>query len=235
MSTHEYRAAEVDRQFDYALKKGASSSGKTRTIASIFHAAKLNGYVTQRRPQAHIGGAVPPFDLLQGIPAHLPDGMDPNEFVGPRVGHAQLFPVKAISLFVALGSVGKTSTLMAMACRMASGEPWGTDRLQMRRGMFFSVEETQTELWRKFGATAEGLPQSGVRLMQQNLRLFSMRDREPRLTVPVGSDVQPTGLGSEMIKVALEHQAEFIILDHLQGMVSGDLNNSTTMVALAGR
>ena len=103
----------------------------------------------------------------------------------------------------------------------------------MRRGMFFSVEETREELGRKFGATMDGLPQSCMRLARENLRLFSMRDRDPRLTVPVGSDVQPSGLGGRIIDTAVEHEAEFIILDHLHGLASGDLNNSTTMVALA--
>ena len=130
MGMHEYDPAEVDRQFDYALANIASSSGKTRTIASIFYAAKQNGYVPQQELHASIGGAVPPFDLLQGIPAYLPDGMEPNEFVGPRVGRAQLFPAKAISLLVALGSVGKTSTLMSLACHMGTGQPWSGDPLQ---------------------------------------------------------------------------------------------------------
>jgi RecA-family ATPase len=233
MGMHEYDPAEVDRQFDYALANIASSSGKTRTIASIFYAAKQNGYVPQQELKASVGGAVPPFDLLKGIPAHLPDGMEPNTFIGPRLGRAQLFPAKAISLLVALGSVGKTATLISMSCHMGTGHPWGGDPLQARRGLFFSVEEPQQELERRFGATMDGLPERYMRFAQENLRLFSMRDRDPRLTVPVGSDVQPSGLGDRVIDAALEHQAEFIILDHLQGLASGDLNNSTTMVILA--
>jgi RecA-family ATPase len=122
---------------------------------------------------------------------------------------------------------------MSLACHMGTGQPWSGDPLQTRRGMFFSVEETHEELWRKFGATMDGLPERYMRFAQENLRLFSMRDRDPRLTVPVGSDVQPSGLGDRVIDAALEHQAEFIILDHLQGLASGDLNNSTTMVILA--
>jgi hypothetical protein len=233
MAMYEYDPAEVDRQFQDALKRRGSFSGKMITIRSLFAAAKQNGYVPQQPPHSPREGGVPPFDLFTGLPAYKPEGMEPNTFVGPKVGRAELFPAKAISLFVALGSVGKTSTLMAMACHMATSEPWGGNPLRMRRGLFFSVEETQQELWRKFGAAMEGLPASGVRLAQDNLRLFSMRDRDPRLTVPVGSDVRPSGLGDRIVEVALEHQAEFIILDHLQGMVSGDLNNSTTMVAFA--
>jgi hypothetical protein len=230
---HDYDAAEVDRQFDYALKHRASSSGKAITIRSLFHAAKQNGYIPQAARHATRDGAIPPFDLFKGIPAYQANGMGPNIFVGPQVGRAELFPAKAISLFVALGSVGKTSTLMAMACHMATGTPWGGDALQVRRGMLFSVEESEHELWRKFGASMECLPLNVMRSAQNNLRLFSMRDRDPRLTVPVGQDVQPSGLGDRIVEAALKHQAEFIILDHLQGMVSGDLNNSTTMVVLA--
>lgn len=233
MAKHEYDQAEVDRQFDYALQHSSSSSGKMRTIRSLFFAAKQNGYVALSTQHSPRNGAIPPFDLFKGIPAYQPNGMAPNTFVGPTVGRAELFPAKAISLFVALGSVGKTSTLMAMACHTAIGAPWGGNPLQVRRGMMFSVEESEHELWRKFGASMEGLPPSFIRSAQNNLRLFSLRDRDPRLTVPVGSDVQPSGLGDRIVEAALEHQAEFIILDHLQGMVSGDLNNSTTMVAFA--
>ena len=230
---HEYDQAEVDRQFDDALKRCSSSSGKARTIASLFFAAKQNGYVPRGTQQSPRNGSVPPFDLLKGVPAYHPNGMAPNVFVGPKVGRAELFPEKAITLLVALGGAGKTSTLMAMACHMATGTPWDGNPLPIRRGMIFSVEETDRELLRKFGASMEGLPESCVQLAQRTLRLFSMRDIDPRLTVQVGSDVQPSGLGDRIVEVALKHQAEFIILDHLQGMVSGDLNNSTTMVAFA--
>jgi hypothetical protein len=233
MSTHEYDPAEVDRQFDYALKRQVGSTGKARTIASVFYAAKQNGYVPHTKPQTESRHNVPPFDLLHGLPEYFSEGMEPNEFVGPQIGRARLFPAKAISLVVALGSVGKTTTLISMSCHMAAGQPWGNDPLQMRRGMVFSVEETQRELNRKFGACVDAFPENGLRFARQNLALFSMRDRDPRLTIPFGSDIQASGLGIRIIEAALQHRAEFIVLDHLQGMVSGDLNNSTTMVAIA--
>lgn len=233
MSRHEYDRAEVDRQFDYALKRRVGSTGKASTIASVFYAAKQNGYVPHTKPQTESRHNVPPFDLLHGLPEYFSEGMGPNEFVGPQIGRAQLFPAKAISLLVALGSVGKTTTLMSMSCHMAAGQPWGDDPLQVRRGMVFSVEEPQRELNRKFGACVDEFPDNGRILARQNLALFSMRDRDPRLTVPFGSDIQPSGLGIRIIEAALQHRAEFIVLDHLQGMVSGDLNNSTTMVAIA--
>lgn len=233
MSRHEYAPTEVDRQFDDALKRRAGSTGRFRTIASVFYEARQNGYVPHNKPQTKNDAKVPPFDLLHGVPEYFSEGIEPNEFVGPQIGRARLFPAKAISLVVALGSVGKTTTLMSMSCHMAAGQPWGNDPLRARRGIVFSVEETQRELNRKFGACVDAFPERGLRLARQNLALFSMRDRDPRLTIPFGSDVQPSGLGVRIIEAALQHRAEFIVLDHLQGIVSGDLNNSTTMVAIA--
>lgn len=231
---HEYDAAEVDRQFDYGLRNRSNAQGKARTALSIIHDAKQHGYVPQ-------GGAapiphsvdVPHFDLLDGVPGFFPNGMDPNVFVGPMVGKAQLFPARAISLLVALGSVGKTSSLIAMAAHIAAGRPWGNGSLKQRRGIVFSVEETQQELWRKFSATVVDWPKRDVRRAQGGLLMYSMSERDPRLTRAVHRNIEPTGLADSIIKISTEHEAEFIILDHLQGMVSGDLNNSDTMVAVA--
>ena len=231
---HEYDAAEVDRQFDWGLRNRTNAQGKARTALSIIHDAKQHGYVPQ-------GGAapispsvdVPHFDRLEGVPGFFPNGMDPNVFVGPMVGKAQLFPARAISLLVALGSVGKTSSLIAMAAHIAAGRPWGNGSLQQRRGIVFSVEETQQELWRKFSATVTDWPEWDVRKAQDGLLMYSMSERDPRLTRAVNRNIEATGLAERIIEIVSEHEAEFIILDHLQGMVSGDLNNSDTMVAVA--
>jgi RecA-family ATPase len=63
--------------------------------------------------------------------------------------------------------------------------------------------------------------------------MYSMSERDPRLTRAVNRNIEPTGLAERIIEITSKHEAEFIILDHLQGMVSGDLNNSDTMVAVA--
>jgi hypothetical protein len=230
---HEYDAAEVDRQFDWGLKNKASSSGNARRARSILYDAKQYGYVPP--PTGHTGVRVeiPPFDRLEGVPGFFPHGMAPNVFVGPMVGKAQLFPARAISLLVALGSVGKTSSLIAMAAHISAGRPWGSGPLQQRRGIVFSVEETQQELWRKFSAAVADWPERDVRRAQGGLLMYTMSERDPRLTRAVNRNIEPTGLAESIIKIATEHQAEFIILDHLQGIVSGDLNNSDTMVAVA--
>ena len=231
---HNYDQTEVDLQFDYGLKNRASSSGKVRSVASIIYDAKRNGYQVPK--QASSGTQreeCPPFELMDGVPSYSKNGMDPQDFIGPKVGQAQLFPASSISLFVAGGSVGKTTSLMAIACHIAAGKPWNDKFLLQRRGIMFSVEETQNELDRKFGASIADWPIQSVRKAQGNFLVYSMTGRDPRLTRSVGRDVQSTGLSAEIIKIALEHHAKFIILDHLQGMVSGDLNNSDTMVAFA--
>ena len=230
---HEYDAAEVDRQFDWGLKNKASSSGNARTARHILKEAKHYGYVPPLMDRVGARVEMPPFDRLAGLPGFFPHGMEPNVFVGPMVGKAQLFPARAISLFVALGSVGKTSTLIAMAAHIAAGRPWGAHPLQQWRGIVLSVEETQQELWRKFSTTVANWPDRDVRRAQSGLLMYSMSERDPRLTRAVNRNIEPTGLAESIIKIASEHEAEFIILDHLQGMVSGDLNNSDTMVAVA--
>ncbi|WP_420587926.1 AAA family ATPase [Marivita sp.] len=230
---HEYDAAEVDRQFDWGLKKKASSSGNARTARHILKDAKEFGYVPPSLDSSVARVEIPPFVRLEGLPGFFRNGMLPNVFVGPMVGQAQLFPARAISLLVALGSVGKTSSLIAMAAHISAGRPWGSGTLQQRRGIVFSVEETQQELWRKFSATAADWPDRDVRRAQEELLMYSMSERDPRLTRAVNRNIEPTGLAERIIEIVLEHEAEFIILDHLQGMVSGDLNNSDTMVAVA--
>lgn len=231
---HEYVASEVDRQFDSGLENRTSTSGKPpRRARSILYDAKHYGYVPPPLDRAGAPVETPPFDRLQGLPGFFPDGMEPNVFVGPVVGTAQLFPARAISLFVALGSVGKTSSLIAMAAHIAAGKSWGGQLLMQRPGIVFSVEETQQELWRKFSATVADWPDRDIRRAQGELLMYSMSERDPRLTRAVNRNIEPTGLAERIIEIVSEHNAEFIILDHLQGMVSGDLNNSDTMVAVA--
>ena len=230
---HEYDKIEVDRQFDWGLENRASTSGNVRTARHILKEAKHYGYVPPPMDRAGARVEIPPFDRLAGVPGFFPHGMDPNVFVGPMVGKAQLFPARAISLLVALGSVGKTSSLIAMAAHISAGRPWGSGPLQQRRGIVFSVEETRQELWRKFSATVADWPEWDVRRAQSGLLMYTMSERDPRLTRAVNRNIEPTGLAESIIKIAMEHEAEFIILDHLQGMVSGDLNNSDTMVAVA--
>ena len=231
---HEYDAVEVDRQFDSGLKNKDSTSGKPpRRTRSILYDAKQYGYVPPPMDRAGTRVEIPPVDRLEGLPGVVPYGMAPNVFVGPMVGKAQLFPARAISLLVALGSVGKTSSLIAMAAHISAGRPWCGRPLQQRRGIVFSVEETQQELWRKFSAAVADWPEWDVRRAQDGLLMYSMSERDPRLTRAVNRNIEPTGLAERIIEIASEHEAEFIVLDHLQGMVSGDLNNSDTMVAVA--
>lgn len=75
--------------------------------------------------------------------------------MGPWIGRTQLFPIGALSLLVALGGAGKTSLAVSIGCHVAAGKDWGTKPVQKRKVLYFSVEEDQLELKRKFGATVE--------------------------------------------------------------------------------
>ena len=98
--------------------------------------------------------------------------------------------------------------------------------------MFF-VEEDQSELDRKFGAVTFGWTQPERDMAIMNLRLISLKDRDPRLTRAEGRSIDPTGLADQVSEAALEFGAKFIVFDHLQGLTGGDMNNSDTATGLA--
>ena len=236
MINNRYNQQELDRLYDYALGNPSGSDGKSLGIGSLFYEAAAAGYTRSDQTQALTrlpGHSTSPFSILDGFPGYAKDGMNQKPFVGPQLGKARLFPKAAISLFVALGSVGKTSTLIGMASHMACGRAWGTNSLSRTKGIIFSVEETRDELWRKFGATVADWNENEIRAAQKNLLLYSLSERDPRLTITEGRNTKPSPLGDQIISIAKDFEAEFLIFDHLQGMVAGDLNNSDTMVTFA--
>ncbi len=175
----------------------------------------------------------PPFDLDAATPKYFPTGMPRRAFAGPSLGDAYLFPLNALSLFVALGGVGKTAIIIKKAAHMAAGKAWGGDPIVRRKVLVFCIEESWEELNRKYGAAVHSWMDEERAKAEENLRLISCLDRDARLTNAVGRQVDVTGVCDQIIRAAKEFRAEVIFLDHVQGFVSGDLNNSDTATALA--
>ena len=227
----------VHKLFDQGLVRRDSHSGPKYTSNALERDAKAAGYSATASTTANAplesGHPQLPFDLDKYVPFFPPFGMPPREFAGPHVGDAQLFPLKAISLFVSLGGVGKTSSLIAIAAHIAAGKQWGQSRLTKRKALMFFVEEDQNELNRKFGAITQNWDAIDRDMAIQNLRLISCVDRDPRLTRPEGRSIEPTGLAEQIINSAKDFDAELIVSDHLQGFAGGDLNNSDTATGLS--
>ena len=238
MIPHNFNEAEVDKQFTDALKRRDTWTGERNTIGTIIHAAKEAGY-TQADPYGlfeiqPVSTANITFDLNSARPVFCPNGMPPREFAGPEIeGGACLFPMDAISLLVALGGVGKTTFIIKIGAHIAVGKKWGDANLKQRRVIVFCIEENQAELNRKFGAAVKGWLDAERKLASDNLRLVSCLGMEARLTSFDERQVEGTGIAERMIEAAKEFDANVIVIDHLQGFVSGDLNLSDTATALS--
>ncbi len=236
MKPCEYNEAEVKRQYDDALKRAQTWTGPRIEIGTVRKYAEEGGYrppfVQRGAAQQQLLPPIVPFNLDAAVPVYVAEGMPPREFAGPPIGNAYLFPMHASSLFVSLGGVGKTSFIIAMAAHIAAGKPFGMD-LKRRKVLVFCIEESQDELNRKYGACVDSWTDEERSRAEENLRLVSCLDRDARLTRIDRRQVLGSGVADEMIRVAKEFGAEVIVLDHLQGLVSGDLNFSDTATALA--
>ena len=238
MRPEDFTEEAVHEQYDKALARVSSHTGPKYTSSSLTRDAVAAGYnstlnssIDAQLKMDHTTGQ--PFYLDSYVPNFFPMGMPAREFVGPNVGRAKLFPLDAICLFVALGGTGKTTSVIAMAAHIAAGKAWGSSKLTRRKGLMFFVEEDQTELDRKFGAVTFGWTQTERDMAIMNLRLISLKNRDPRLTRAEGRSIDPTGLADQVSEAALEFGAKFIVCDHLQGLTGGDMNNSDTATGLA--
>lgn len=233
MKPEDFNIAEVHKIFDQALDRRETYQGPRTTMATIAHLAKQAGYRQTTTGPTYITPNAGGFDLDQFRPIYHAQGMDRRTFVGPRIGDAELFPLNALSLFVALGGLGKTTTLINMAAHIAAGKSWGGSPLKQRPVLMFFVEEEQQELDRKFGAATEAWSDSERKAAVDNLRLVSCLGRDVRLTLVDGYASAETQLADHIINAGLEFGAEFIVCDHLQGFTGGDMNSSDTATSLA--
>ena len=224
--------AEAHKQYDDGLKRRDTWAGEKNYIGTIIHAAKQNGY---KLPHEQ---TVPPsditFDLNAAQPVFHQNGMPPRDFSGPKInGSARLFPMEAISLLVSLGGVGKTTFLIKVGAHIAAGKKWDGKDIQQRRVIVFNIEENQDELNRKYGAAVNGWTDAERQSASDNMRLISCLNMDARLTRFDERQVDGTGIAEKMIEAAKKFSAEVVIIDHLQGFVSGDLNLSDTATALS--
>lgn len=175
------------------------------------------------------------YDIERFKPRFVAGGMPPRTFAGPVIsGNLKLYPLRALSAVVALGAVGKTSLLIGHACHIAAGKPWNNQPIVRRKVIYFSVEETQEELSRKFSAiTQHWTPQERERAIE-SLLLAPMLGKDVRLVINERGSYQGSGIAERMIGVAQDFGLEdgVIILDHMQGFASGDLNASETATAI---
>jgi len=169
-------------------------------------------------------------------PTYVEGGMPARQFIGPSLdGRNRLFPAAALSSFVALGGMGKTTTLLGICCHTAAGKSWNNYPLRQCKVAMLSVEETQDELDRKFSAVVDIWTPEERQAAINNLRLVSCLGVDARLTASQYGQMAGTGFAEYIVKLARNFglQDGLIVLDHMQGFASGDLNTSETATAIA--
>lgn len=237
MKAEDFSEDDVHKLFSDGLKRAIKHNGAKYTLADLEREALALGYSPKSSMLAlehkRLKGNQEKFDLDEYVPKFYATGILPRKFWGPALGEARLFPVNALSILVALGSVGKTSTVISIAAHIAAGKDWGLSELQKQKCLLFFVEEDQVELDRKFGAVTHDWKDEERQLAINGMRLVSLKDRDPRLTRSDGRTIVSTGLSDAIIKAAIEFDAKLIVCDHLQGVTAGDLNISDTAKMLA--
>lgn len=233
MKPEDFDPNAVETIYDELLKRSHTFAGPQTTIASILYEARQAGYQVPAAKPGHIVPNSGKINLHDFVPHFEASGMPPREFVGPSVGEAKLFPLHALSIFVALGAGGKTSSAMAIAAHIAAGKSWLDRPLTKRKVAMFFVEEEQLELNRKFSAIVQDWTTAERLEAQNNLRLVSLTNNDPRITHMNGREIVEAPFVDQIIELTVPFCAELIVCDHLQGFTSGDLNNSDTATVLA--
>jgi hypothetical protein len=168
-------------------------------------------------------------------PIYVPNGMPPRRFVGPQITDGvRLFPEKALSSLVALGAVGKTSILLSIACHIAAGKDWNDRPLQQQKVAMFFCEETREEISRKFSAITNGWTNDERSLAESNLIAIPLLGVDARLTAINKNQYLGSGITEKIISLLTDFNFKngLVILDHMQGFTSGDLNLSETATAV---
>jgi hypothetical protein len=202
------------------------------------------GQVTIRKVFSNRISAEPilsePQDRLPSIdecrPIYHPNGMPARAFVGPKIIEGtRLFPINALSLFVALGGVGKTSVLLSIAAHIAAGKSWNSHSLQQKKVAMYFCEESREEIDRKFSAIVDDWTNLERKQAEENLLTVCLLGRDARLTRINGKHYSGTGVSEEIINqlASFGLQNGLVILDHTQGFSAGDLNISETATSIA--
>jgi len=212
--------------------RGSRTYGEI-TLSKAFESNSLDsGNISPKSQRAQYLISANPNDYR---PIFVPTGMPPRIFAGPKVNdNARLFPMQALSSLVALGGIGKTSLLMTIGTHVAAGKSWNGQELHRRKVAIFLCEESQEEISRKFSAITENwLPNERLDA-EENLLTVPLIGVDARLTSLSRNQYQGSGIAEEIIQLLQNFQLEngLVILDHMQGFASGDLNISETATAI---
>lgn len=214
-------------------KRGDSAWLQKYVIAQVCN--QPAAATTKSELSSHIDQPKSEYDIERFKPCFVAGGMPPRIFAGPTISdNLKLYPLRALSAVVALGAVGKTSLLIGHACHIAAGKPWNDQPLVRRKVIYFSVEETQEELSRKFSAITQHWSLQERERVIESLLLAPMLGRDVRLVINERGSYQGSRIAERMIGIAHEFGLEdgVIILDHMQGFATGDLNASETATAI---
>lgn len=191
------------------------------------------------------GGAVNPqettvvkFNFLSNNhykPVFVPNGMPTRRFIGPSISNGlRLFPANALSSLVGLGAMGKTSLLLTIACHVAAGRDWNNSPLEQQKVVMLFCEEEKQELNRKFSAITSDWTATERQSCEDNLLLIPLLGIDSRLTTIDKGHYRGSNVAEELIKLlrAFGLINGLVILDHMQGFASGDLNISETATSI---
>ncbi len=212
--------------------RGATTYGE-RTIAKAFEGV-LAG---TQAATAGLGGDTwwDPSNLSRYRPTYVPSGMPARTFIGPTVGPGiRLFPAASLSTLVALGAVGKTSLLISIGAHVAAGKDWNGYRVEQQKVAMFFCEETEEELTRKISAIIDGWSPAEQKSVMDNLLLVSLLGEDARLTFIDRGQYQGSGVAEKIIGMldTFGLKEGLVVIDHMQGFASGDLNISETATSI---
>lgn len=231
LSEHEadliFRSSKLYRdKWDRPL--GDSTYGQV-TIRKVF-----NKRISEQSQVANQQLKLPAIE--DGRPTYYANGMPPRAFIGPKIFEGtRLFPMNALSLFVALGGVGKTSVLLTIATHIAAGKSWNGHPLEQKKVAMYFCEESREEIDRKFSAIVDDWTDTERKQAQENLLTICLLGNDARLTRITGKHYGETGMSEEIINQlkTFELKDGLVILDHTQGFSAGDLNVSETATSIA--
>lgn len=169
------------------------------------------------------------------IPTYHPHGMAPRQFAGPSLDSgSKLMPLAGLSTLAGLGATGKTTVMLSICAHIAAGRPWNGCAVVSRKVVFAAVEETKDELNRKFSAVVDTWEEEYRLLAEQNMRLIPLQGVDARLTQANGRQIEASDWADELVEFCRQFGLKdgVIVLDHLQGLATGDLNSSETATAV---
>lgn len=223
-----YRSKWDEKRGDYLYSE--------KTINRVYQSL---GITTSPKVNTNLNHNTIAFEFSKPInykPIYVPHGMEPRTFIGPKISDGiRLFPAKALSSIVALGAVGKTSLLLSIATHIAAGKPWNGHPLKQRKVAMFFCEETKEEISRKFSAITENWSTEERLAVEINMLSVPLLGIDARLTKIERNQYLGSGITEKIIDLLNEFGLHdgLIILDHMQGFTSGDLNLSETATAIS--